>query len=666
MYISNQIASMKKIVCLLLIFFTLHLNSQNKNKSPFFGQVSNEELEMKVYEKDTTANAVVLYEYGKTIVKNENREIYLKTTVYKKIKILNKEGEEHATVKIFIYNDEYEKVEKVKRLIANTHNLNEPNVYLNSKQIYTKTVSENVKEVTFTFPNVKPGSVLEYQYDLESDFFFNFSGWTFQSDIPKIKSEFHALIPGNWRYNRNLRGLIKLSTNKADIEEKCFTINEVTADCEKLTYIMKDIPAYIEEEKFSTSKNNYISKIKFELAEIFFTDGTSEKYTTSWKETDKKLKYDEGLGRQSKNNSFFLKNLPDELLMIEDTLKQCKTIYKYIQDHFSLNIDKHTIFNDVDVKKAYKDGLGSVSEINLALISALKVVGIDAKILLLSTRDRGFPTKRHPVMTDFNYLAAHITINNQYLLLDASDDFLSFNMLPFQALNSYGRVLDFDNGSYWFSTEPKVKTYERIKATLSMNDDGTLIGNVQETNNGYFSKFKRELIHGKSEEKYLIDLENKNENLEILSYTNEELDKPENPLVENFEVEITATESIGNTIYLDPFIEKYVENPFQLKQRNYPVNFGYKIKELYMAKINIPKNYIIKTIPESTAFKLPDNGGLFVANFNKKENEITIITRIQLNKTIYKTDKYEKLKEFFNQIIKTQNSLITLEKTSTP
>jgi len=667
MHTFNQIAKMKKIIYILLICFSLQLNSQNKNKAYVFGQVSNEELEMKLYEKDTTANAVVLFEHGYTFVESKLDQFNLKTAVYGKIKIFNKEGEKHATVKIVIYNNENKSAEKVVHIKATTYNLDEPNTSLNTEHVYTNILSENLKEVTFTFPNVKPGSVLEYQYDIESDYFFNFSGWTFQSDIPKIQSEFHALIPANWRYNRQLKGSLKLTTNEAEIKKKCIIFtSRKHADCEKLTYIMKDIPAFIEEEKYSTTKNNYISKIKFELAEFTFLDGTSKKFTASWKEADKILKYDESIGAQLKSNTFFSKYLPQNILNNEDDLMKSKSIYKYIQDHFSLNEDKTNIFSEVDVKKAFKEGLGSASEINLALISALKMAEIDAEIILLSTRDRGFPTKLHPILTDFNYLAAHVTLNNKTYLLDASDKFLSFNMLPFKALNSYGRVLDFENGSYWFSTEPKVKTFETVKATLKMNDDGTLFGSVQETNNGYFSKFKRELIHDKREETYLIDLENKNENLEILSYSNEELEKPENPFVENFEIEIVAAESFGNTVYLNPFIQKYVKNPFQLNQRTYPVNFGYKIKELYMAKINIPKNYIIKTIPKSTAFKLPDKGGLFTVNFQKEENIITIITRIQLNKTIYETDEYENLKEFFNQIIKTQNSLITLEKTIAP
>ncbi len=657
---------MKKISTLFLLFVTTLILSQSNKKPYTFDNVNIDMLKMKVYEKDTTANAVVIYEHGNTTVQNVNNSVFLRTTVYRKIKILNKEGEKHATVKIYIYNDKNKSKEKVKKIRAVTHNLNEPITNLKSKQIFTKTINSSWKEVTFTFPNVKPGSVLEYKYTLESKFFFNFSGWTFQSDIPKIHSEFHALIPGNWRYNRSFKGLINLSTNKATLKKHCFSLGHgTTADCEELTYIMKDIPAFIEEEKYSTTKNNYISKIKFELAEIFYTDGTSKQYTTTWKETDKRLKYDESIGKQLKSSSFLSKNLPNDLLIIEDKMSQCKSIYKYIQNHFSLNNDKVSIFKDVDVKKAYKEKLGSISEINLALISALKAADFDAKIILLATRDRGFPTKIHPIMTDFNYLATHLTINDQTYLLDASDDYLSFDMLPFKALNSYGRVLDFENGSYWFSTTPKIKTFEKISAKLKMNEDGTLIGNVKETYNGYFSKFKKELIKDKSEEEYLIYLENKNKNLEIISYTNEELDNHENPFIENFEIEIQAAESIGNNFYLNPFIEKYTKNPFQLKQRNYPVNFGFKISEHYTVQIDIPSNFIIKTIPKNIAFTLPNNGGLFIANFKQEENKITVFTKIKLNQTIYKTNDYQYLKEFFNEIIKTQNSLITLEKTNT-
>ncbi len=237
-------------------------------------------------------------------------------------------------------------------------------------------------------------------------------------------------------------------------------------------------------------------------------------------------------------------------------------------------------------------------------------------------------------------------------------------MLPFQALNNYGRVLDFEEGSYWFSTSPKVSTLEKINTKLIMDESGFLIGKVKKSYNGYFSKYKKELIDGKSEADYLSYLESKTKNLEILSYANENFEDHEKQFIENFEIEIQTAESIGGIIYLNPFIEKYTKNPFQLKQRNYPVNFWFKINEIYTAQIDIPSDFIIKTIPEDINLILPNNGDLYIAKFQKEENKIIIYTKIKLNQTIYGTDDYQYLKELFNQVIKTQNSLITFEKKS--
>ncbi len=655
---------MKKFIYLLLILSSTYSYTQNKNLPYTFGKISQSDIEMEVYEKDTTADAVILYEHGSTKVENMH-SVYLKTTVYRKIKILNSKGNRHADIKIYIYNDKNKNTEKLKHLKAITYNLGEPNTFLNEDKIYTKKISEHWKEVTFTFPNVKEGSVLEYQYDLESRFFFNFTGWEFQSDIPKIYSEFNASIPGNWRYNRRLNGKLKLFKNEASIEKNCFSIDSrSSADCEVLVYAMQNIPAFVEEENYSTARSNYLSKIKFELAEIFYTDGTSEKYTTSWKETDKQLKYDESMGKQIKLKSYFAKNMPSNLFEPDNEMEKAKGIYDYIQGHFTLNSDKKYIFSEVNVKKAYKDKFGSISEINMALINALKAAGLDAKIFLLSTRGKGFPTKVHPVMTDFNYVAAYVSIDNKAYLLDATDDFSPFGLLPFKVLNKYGRVLDFDKGSYWFNIPSNSSTYRRKKLLLTLNDDGNLTGTVNEINNGYFAKNKRELIYAKKEDKYLTNLENNNQNLVINSYKSENLDNLNQPFEEDFKVEINALETIGNNIYINPFVDKYSENPFKLEQRNYPVDFGYKWKDTYLIKIEIPVNYVVKSVPKNVSFQLPDNGGSFVTKYTLKDNTVSIMSRILINKKFYPTSEYQNLKEFYNQIIKTQNSLITLEKTN--
>jgi len=424
---------------------------------------------------------------------------------------------------------------------------------------------------------------------------------------------------------------------------------------------MKDIPAFIVEDDYTNSPKNYRSRIKFELAEIFYTDGSSKRYTKTWKDTDKRLKYNKSIGKSANNDKFFLKVLPPDLLKTENDLERAKKIFYHIRDHYTFNSEKKGIFDQIDVKKAYKEKLGNVSEINLGLINALQAADIDAKIFLSSTRENGFPTKLHPVMTDFNYLMAFVNIDGKEYLLDASEKNLPFNMVSYDALNSFGRVMDFDKGSYWYNFTPKISTFDRIKVISSLDDEGFLKGSVKQTSRGYFAKSKRDRFEAKGKQEYLNILTG-DESFELSDYKNQNLDQVEKDFIEEYNVDIEAADIVGNKIYLNPFISRYKKNPFTLNQRSYPVDFGYTFSEIYLEEISIPESLEVKSIPEKVVFSLPEKKGLFIANVTKQNDKIIIYTKISLLKTIYAPIDYEYLKGLFNEIIKFQNSFIILEK----
>lgn len=127
-------------------------------------------------------------------------------------------------------------------------------------------------------------------------------------------------------------------------------------------------------------------------------------------------------------------------------------------------------------------------------------------------------------------------------------------------------------------------------------------------------------------------------------------------------IEFEDYESVGNMIYFNHFLNRLESNPFQLEERTYPVDFGYKRKYAYFVKVNIADNYKIISVPEKVALALPNKGGSFVSNVSIKDNVVTIFSQISINKSKYSPSEYFYLKEFYSQIIKTQNSLITLEK----
>src|SRR5262245_3137359 len=82
---------MKKILSTLLVGSVLFCLAQ---KAPIkFGDIPMEDIKMTLYEKDSSASAVILADYGEsTMAYSEERGFYLKFERITRIKILKKEG----------------------------------------------------------------------------------------------------------------------------------------------------------------------------------------------------------------------------------------------------------------------------------------------------------------------------------------------------------------------------------------------------------------------------------------------------------------------------------------------------------------------------------------------------------------------------------------------
>ncbi|MFK5959383.1 MAG: hypothetical protein QM495_11025 [Lutibacter sp.] len=652
---------MKKIAILITCFLTIHINSQEQIDYKF-GEPTIQELNLKVYPLDSTANAVVLYESGNTIFKVRNRsDVYISTKFYKKIKLFSKEGFKHATFEIVLYNGKNYK-EKVIGIKAVTHN-NTNKTYLNKTQIFENKISENYKNVRFTMPNLKAGSIIEVEYTLENPVNYNLRSWNFQSKIPKKQSIYQASIPFNFVYNRMLNGYLKLNVNSSVTKEKCFEVPELfsTASCEVITYAMQNIPAFVEEE-YMTDKDNFISKIEFQLSKIKRFDDFIRQYTTTWKDVDARFKKNENFGKQLKKIAFFKDKLPLNLSLITSDLGKAKIIYKFIQNHYTWDkIDD--LQNSVDLKKAYKSKIGNVQEINISLINALKTAGLNAELMLISTRDNGAITKVYPIMTEFNYVVAKVNIEGTSYLLDATDKLVPFGVLPFKCLNSYGRVLDFKNGSYWYDIIPIKNSKTQLYVSLKLNEDGSIHGKLRKVSLGYNALLRRKEILNKNNDDIKNEFENNFNNLEVINYKIENKFLIDKPIIETFEVEIEISDVIGIS-YLNPFFsEQYKENPFKQEKRLYPVNFGFPFKNIINYSLEVPQNYSIESFPKSKAFALIQNGGSFTLITKKHEDSrITLNSSIKIDKPMYTNYEYQSLKELFNYIINTHKTPISLKK----
>ncbi|MFD0993488.1 DUF3858 domain-containing protein [Tenacibaculum geojense] len=646
----------KKLTIAVFIAFNVCVVNAQREKSTQLGNVSKEELLMEVYPKDSAATALVLLDHGNTYI-DEEKDFKFRTDYYKKIKILNKSDLHRATINVKLYKDE--KVINVEAITYNLENSTINKTYLIDDKIFEKKTSGKWKTVTFTLPNVKEGSVFEFKYSVISPYSI-LDDWYFQTDIPSIKSRYTFSILGNWKYNTRIIGFKKLDFSDSKLQKGCLYIPGIgNGTCINVTYEMNDIPAF-KEEDYMLSPKNYLSRLTFDLVTYTKLDGTQNHYIKSWKHAEKELKNSFLDGQTSKKN-YFKKKLPQELFNINNKLEQAKQTYYHIQNRFNWN-NKYWTSDKLKVKRSYDEKKGSVDAINLALYNSLQAVGIESYLVVLSTRDNGHPTKLYPIIKDFNYVIVKAVIDNKNYFLDATDKFLPFGEVPMRCLNGEARVLDFKNGSYWEEVSSRYKTNSRTNIQFLVNDDLQISGKIKNTSKGYFAKNKREKLYAKTKDEILDIIESEHPMIEAEDVMISNLDNNEKQLIEEYTFTVSNDDN-DNFLKINPFFYNRVsKNPFKLKERNYAVDFGYPRNTTYMFTLNIPSGYHVVKTPQNKGISLPEKTGKYVVNVNKSENSITVIYKLSINQKVFSSHGYHYLKEFFKNIINSQNQIIELQK----
>ncbi len=637
------------LICLILGQLT---NAQD-TFTHTFGEPLREEFSLSEYGQDPEATGVVLYERGNYTVDISDGYIKLIKNVHRKIKVFDAKNFRYASVEIPYYRADNVR-EKVAKLTAITHN-GKAQEFVAKEAFFDNDENPYWSTIKFTFSNVQDGSILEYTYQIETPYFSNMGRWSFMNELPTIYSELHTEIPGNFSYNRSLYGDRELDVNHAEIKKSCFHLQgfRVPADCESATYVMKHVPAF-KEEKYMLDKRNYMPSLKFELKKIIDLDESKRHYTTTWKEVDYRFKHDKDLGRQLKYSSFFKEKIPASILSISDELERAKAVYYYIQKHITWNGEMR-ILSGIRVKQAFETKTGNSSEINLSLINALEAAGINAKIMLISTRDRPLPSKQYPVLTDFNYAVVHLKIKDQKYILDAADKHTSFGVLPLHDLNVEGRVLDFKTGSYWEPIIPHSRNMHYINMQMVVDKTGIFFSKIEEVSTGYIAAKKRSENNGFANEEIIKRKQSANESLNILNLTIENEKALEEPYKEIYDVEY-ANQIMSDILYIYPFPNTYFrENPFLKRTRQYPIDLGFPVINNYLITIDVKDQYEIVKVPENRVMRLPENDGELSVMYDVSDSKINIRLSMRLNNHSFAPEAYQSLQEFFTELIKIQS-----------
>ena len=669
---------MKILLSFTFFCFSILIFPQNHK----FGKVSKEELEETVCSIDSTANATYLYKYRDTHYEYDKVNGFrLITEIHERIKIYNQEGFNHATKQIWLYKMSTGSHEKISTIKAQTYNLEKGKIViekLSKSGIFETEANKYNDKIKFTMPNIKPGSVIEYKYKITSPFWSKVDEFVFQHNIPIKKLEASFEVPEYYSFKVNTKGFLTITpeieyergfitfinktrnTGNGNTNASATTISKSEVEYSKQIskYISENIPA-LKDEPYVNNINNYRASVKYELSYTKFPYSVAETYSNTWGGVVERIYKSSSFGDELKKTSYFKKDIDALVGSVSDPAAKVGLIYNYVKSQVKWN-GYYGFYAD-DVRKAYKEHVGSSGDINLMLTAMLRYAGLNANPVLVSTRTHGVPL--FPTREGYNYVVTWVKLQDDSVaLLDATDQYAAPNILPFRALNWQGRVVAENGGSQLVDLYPKTKSKNSITMMVKIDEEGVLEGSYRSMKTNHSALSFRTKYNNTDKDEFLEKIENKNKGLEISDYDVKHSEDLSKPLVESYKfIKESQADIIGDKMYFSPLFQlKTNENPFKLEKREFPVDFGYPSVTSQRVIINIPEGYKIENLPESIAIGLPDNLGSFKFKVVGSENTIQVSVVSQINQSIISPIHYEALKEYFNTLVQKEADQVVL------
>ena len=335
-------------------------------------------------------------------------------------------------------------------------------------------------------PTLSEGSIVEWEYTITSPFFWRIDDVIMQYDIPIKIVESKVEIPEYFIFKNQSQGFQRFTVDRTTKQGKIvltsktrsgWTVSKTEFNRDQIDFTTnitscsgKNMPA-LEEEPYVNNIDNYRTLLKYEISATKFPNSHIKHYNNTWEDVTKSIYNSTNFGGQLKKTSYFSDDLLSITAKTDPLPKKVASIFQFVKSKIKWN-GFNSIYTRDGVKKAYKEGVGNVAEINLILVAMLREVGLKANPILVSTRSHGIPI--FPTTDGFNYVIAGVEVQNNVILLDATETYSIPNVLPLRDLNWKGRIVRESGSSTFINLFPKKHSVENTFINVNLNSDGSI------------------------------------------------------------------------------------------------------------------------------------------------------------------------------------------------
>lgn len=460
-------------------------------------------------------------------------------------------------------------------------------------------------------------------------------------------------MPNFFNYVQLLSGTLPLSDVSFNTENA--QRNGYSYQVVEKKFVSKYVPAFVS-EPFITDKDNYISKIKFDLSDYQFPGGNVVNLIpATYFELSKKLASDEYYKGVYSGNNFLKEELELISAGLESDLDKIKAIYYFVQENYS--VDREVMSSNM--RKIFNEKKGWRQDINMILTSMYSKAGYDSYVVRLSTRSNGPLNEIYKSAKNFNYSVCLIRHDGKDYLLDASEDYLPFNTLRPETINGKGLIISEEKPG-WVDLKYDASSKERAYSTIKILETGAINGVIQLQKSDYSAYYLKKEYD--KLDKYIDKFQ---EELPVWDITDHQItDHNKYDLKETINFEISESENmLDNKIYFSPILfNKVTSNPFKLDKRLFPVTLQCPVENNYTYRIEIPEGFEVEQMPKDLLIALPNEGGKYLYRCQLVNGTLMVNSTLSISKDYFTVEEYFYLKEFYAQIVEKQAEQVVIAK----
>lgn len=668
-----------KLLKSLLLLALPYMTAQAQDINMKFGKPTKEEMQMTTYAAEPEAEAVMLCR-----LTDVNYTVQLSGYLVDyhekiRIKVLKPEGARHAHMVIpFLKNQNADTVGGSKfSLKSTTTGISSTNSYFDSQNgslmedalgnysdesvedlkatafnlengktvksalkkdgIVKREIDSQHHQIEFTVPDVKVGTVIEIEYCVHSELFWQLRDWYAQCDIPVAYAKLDMEIPNYLIFNLEEHGIQRLTctcvqgTMRYKLESDPLAA-PTTVATNHYVCVGRNLTA-MPKDDFVWNTGDHCAGLTAELKQYSLRGTMMLDYAKTWEQIDQMLLDDADLGKQLNDHSPLAKELKEaKIEEIASEQERAAAVFKLVMS--KVDWDGTYKMWPANTAETLKKGSGSNADINMLLIQSLQEVGITTAPVVLRTRDLGLMPYNFPSITKLSSFVIAIIpkVGSTYTYLDASSKNGYLNVLSEPLLVEKARLVMKGKKNQWVNLQKITKSQKSTIIDAVLSAEGQLTG----------TKTTRY------------------EGLAAMKYRQEKGISEFGPdATEETNIEIKGEVKDGQ-ITVCPYPAS-VENPFKAETRKMPVEFPCLGTERVVMNITLPEGKSFIGEPRNTIITTQDKGLEGRIFTTPSEGKVQMTSQFSINKISHSEKSYADLRQIFDMLSAFTTEKITIK-----